>query len=168
VDDLLTMSRLEAEALEVKRKPHKLAEVINSIKDRLDNLTAKHHLHIDIPDKAPPVAIDDSRISEVLTNLVENAVKFSEDNTTITIEAHLNGKEIISSVTDEGIGIPKELHHKIFERFFQGDGRKTGRRKGTGLGLAICRGIVEAHGGKIWVESKPDRGTRFSFSLPVD
>lgn len=168
VEDLLMMSRLEAEALEVKRKPHKLTEVINSIRDRLDNLTAKHHLRIDIPEMTKPVAIDDGRISEVLTNLVENAVKFSEDNTTITIEAHSKGKEIILSVADEGIGIPKELQHKIFERFFQGDGRKTGRRKGTGLGLAICRGIVEAHGGKIWVESEPAKGTKFSFSLPVD
>ncbi len=168
VEDLLMMSRLEAEALEVKKKSHKLAEVVESIKDRLDNLTAKHHLSVKIPDSAPPVAIDDGRISEVLTNLVENAVKFSDDNTTITIEAHTNGKEVILSVADEGVGILPELHQKIFERFFQGDGRKTGRRKGTGLGLAICRGIVEAHGGKIWVESEPSRGTKFSFSLPVD
>ncbi|MCK4863242.1 MAG: response regulator [Dehalococcoidales bacterium] len=168
VDDLLMMSRLEAEALEVRIKPHKPAEVIDSIKDRLDKLTAKHHLHIDIPETTPPVAIDNGRIGEVLTNLVENAVKFSEDNTTISIEAHPNGKEVILSVVDEGVGIPPELHHKIFERFFQRDGRKTGRRKGTGLGLAICRGIVEAHGGRIWMESEPSKGTRFSFSLPVD
>jgi K+-sensing histidine kinase KdpD len=168
VDDLLMMSRLEAEALEVSKKPHKLTEIIDSVKDRLDKLTAKHHLIIDIPVGAPPVSIDDHRIGEVLTNLVENAVKFSEDNTTISIEAKLNGKEVIMSVADEGIGIPPEIHQKIFERFFQGDGRKTGRRKGTGLGLAICRGIVEAHGGKIWVESELSKGTRFSFSLPVD
>jgi signal transduction histidine kinase len=104
----------------------------------------------------------------VLTNLVENAVKFSDDDTNIYIKASYDEKEITISVTDEGIGIPPELHQKIFERFFQGDGRKAGRRKGTGLGLAICQGIVEAHGGKIWVASKPGSGAKFSFSLPLD
>ncbi len=168
VDDLLMMSRLEADALEVKKKPHRLTEVVDLVKDRLDNLTAKHHLRINIPDKLPPVAIDDHRIGEVLTNLVENSVKYSEENTNIVIESNPNGKEIIVSVADEGIGIPPELRQKIFDRFFQGDGRKTGRRKGTGLGLAICRGIVEAHSGRIWVESEPAHGAKFSFSLPVD
>jgi K+-sensing histidine kinase KdpD len=168
VDDLLMMSRLEAEALEVKKKPCQLAEVMEMIKDRLDNLTVKHQLEIVIPDDLPKVNIDDIRIGQVLTNLVENAVKFSDDNTTIRIEAENSGKEITVSVTDQGSGIPPELHEKIFERFFQGNGRKTGRKKGTGLGLAICRGIVEAHGGEIWVESQPDGGAKFSFSLPVN
>jgi K+-sensing histidine kinase KdpD len=168
VDDLLIMSRLEAEALEVKKKPHHLNDVIDAIKDRLDNLTAKHHLQIQISDEIPPVSIDDSRIGEVLTNLVENAVKFSDDNTRITITARHHGQEVIISVSDEGVGIPAELHEKVFERFFQGEGRKAGRRKGTGLGLAICKGIVEAHGGNIWVESEAGKGAKFSFTLPVD
>lgn len=167
VDDLLMMSRLEAEALEVKRKPYKIADVIESIKDRLDNLTVKHQLQINVNGDLPPVNIDDIRIGQILTNLVENAVKFSDDNTTIVIDAASNGKEMTVSVSDQGSGIPPELHVKIFERFFQGNGRKTGRRKGTGLGLAICRGIVEAHGGKIWVESQPNQGARFNFTLPL-
>jgi K+-sensing histidine kinase KdpD len=168
VDDLLMISRLEADALEVRKKPSRLIEVIHAIKDRLDNITIKHRLHVNITEELPPVEIDDVRIGEVLTNLVENAVKFSDDNTNIYIQAQNGGKEMRVSVTDEGIGIPPELHQKIFERFFQGEGRKAGRRKGAGLGLAICQGIVEAHGGKIWVESQPGKGAKFSFSLPVN
>jgi signal transduction histidine kinase len=70
-------------------------------------------------------------------------------------------------VADEGIGIAPELHQKIFDRFFQGNGHKNGRRRGTGLGLAICHGIIEAHHGSIWVESEPQQGSRFRFTLPT-
>ncbi len=167
VDDLLMMSRLEANALEVNRKPRTVMEILDSVKDRLENLTIKHRLNISIPDTMPPVVADDIRIGEVLTNLVENAAKFSDENTKITIDAHHSGNKIIISVTDAGIGIPPELHKKVFERFFQRNGHKTSQRKGTGLGLAICRGIVEAHGGEIWVESGKSGGTKFNFSLPV-
>jgi K+-sensing histidine kinase KdpD len=167
VDDLLMMSRLEADALEVNRKACTITEIIDSVKDRLESLTIKHHLRFNIPDIMPLVMVDDVRIGEVLTNLVENAVKFSDENTRITIDAHHSGNEVIISVSDEGIGIPPELHEKVFERFFQGNGHKTGRRKGTGLGLSICRGIVETHGGKIWVASQNGKGAKFSFSLPV-
>lgn len=168
VDDLLMISRLEADALEVKKKPHRLDDVIYGIEDRLNNITVKHHLHINIPENIPIVELDDVRIGEVLTNLVENAVKFSEENTNITIQAEHKDNEVIISVTDEGIGIPPELHKKVFERFFQGNNRKAGRRKGAGLGLAICQGIVETHGGKIWVESEVGKGSKFSFSLPLN
>ncbi|MCJ7605681.1 MAG: ATP-binding protein [Dehalococcoidales bacterium] len=168
VDDLLTMSRLEADALEVKKKPRSLYNVAQAIKDRLDTLTTRHRLRIDIPPGLPLVSIDEGRITEVLTNLVENAAKFSDDNSTITITARPENKHVTVAVTDEGLGIPEEHHQKIFERFFQGNGRKAGRRKGTGLGLAICRGIIEAHGGEIWVESVPGNGATFSFTLPVE
>jgi K+-sensing histidine kinase KdpD len=168
VDDLLMISRLEADALEVRKKPSRLSDVINTIKDRLDNITIRHRLHIDVKEELPPVEIDDVRIAEVLTNLVENAVKFSDDNTNIYVQAQNGGQEICVTVADEGVGISPELHGRIFERFYQGEGRKAGRRKGAGLGLAICQGIIEAHGGKIWVDSEPGQGAKFSFSLPLN
>jgi K+-sensing histidine kinase KdpD len=167
VDDLLIMSRLEANAFEVSRKTQPLANVLDIIRDRLENLTVEHHLIINMSENLPLVNIDEVRIGAVLTNLVENAIKFSEKNTKLTIEASSNGEQVIISVTDEGIGIPAEVQGKIFERFFQGNGHKAGRRKGTGLGLSICRGIVEAHNGRIWVESKPSKGTTFKFCLPA-
>ena len=168
VEDLLMMSRLEAGALEVKKERCSLTRVVDSVKDRLDSLTPRHRLNIDIPHDLPPVVIDDVRIGEVLTNLVENAVKYSEKGSQINIEANTNGGNgVIVSVTDEGTGIPPELHQKVFDRFYQVEARKRGNRNGTGLGLSICRGIVEAHGGRIWVESEPQKGSKFSFSLPT-
>jgi signal transduction histidine kinase len=111
------------------------------------------------------VQIDEGRIGEVLTNLVENAVKYSPQGTTITIEAYHDDGEFIVSVSDEGVGIPPELHQKVFERFYQANSPAVGHKPGAGLGLCICRGIVEAHGGRIWLESEPGRGSKFSFSL---
>ncbi len=168
VDDLLMMSRLEVGALEVKKEPHNLAEVVDSVRDRLNRLTAKHKLHVNIPADLPPVMVDNGRIGEVLTNLVENAVKYSADGTRITIEASPNSQDVLVSVIDEGTGIPAELHQKVFNRFFQMENHKRGNRMGTGLGLSICRGIIEAHGGQIWVESEVGRGAKFSFTLPTN
>lgn len=167
VDDLLMMSRLEAGALELRKKRESFASVVESVKDSLENLAAKHRLIIDIPGDLPEVAVDEGRIGEVLTNLVENAVKYSEEDTRITIAASPNSSDVIVSVIDEGMGILPELHQKVFDRFYQVENPQTGRRGGTGLGLSICQGIVAAHGGRIWVESQPGKGAKFSFSLPA-
>jgi len=163
IGELLLMSRLESGALEVRRERHRLADIIGSIKDRLHTLTAKHQLRIQVSDDLTVLA-DSERIGEVFTNLVENAVKYSPEGSSITIEAHSNGREVYISVIDEGIGIPPELHEKVFERFYQVN--PTGQVSGTGLGLSICQGIVEAHGGRIWVESRPGEGAKFTFTLP--
>ncbi|MFC1990924.1 response regulator, partial [Chloroflexota bacterium] len=97
VEDLLMMSRLEAGALEVRKEQHSLAEVVESVRDRLDNLAARHALQIDIPTSLPPVLIDDDRIGEVLTNLVENAAKYSPEDTRIVLQASLNSRDVIVS-----------------------------------------------------------------------
>ena len=167
IEDLLVMSRLDTGTLEVKRERRSLAEVIAPIRDNLCNLTSRHRFQILIPGDLSPVAVDD-RIGEVLTNLVENAVRYSPEGTQITLEAGLNGEGVVISVSDEGIGIPPEFQEKVFERFYQVADPVVGHTPGTGLGLSICRGIVEAHRGKIWVESEPGKGTKFSFSLPTN
>ena len=167
IEELLMMSRLEARALEVRREPNSLAGIVDSLKGRLTNITLRHRLQINIPANLPKVQVDEARIGEVLTNLVENAVKYSPKGTTITIEVYPDGKEVIVSVSDEGVGIPPELHQKVFERFYQANSPAVGHKPGTGLGLCICRGIVEAHGGRIWLESEPGKGTKFSFSIPT-
>ena len=167
VEDLLMMSRLESGVLEVKKEQRSLAQVVDLVQDRLNNLTAKHELIIDIPGELPPVVVDEGRIGEVLTNLVENAVKYSPEGTQIKVTACPNSKDVIVSVADEGSGIPPELHQKIFDRFYQIKDHKNRHRSGTGLGLAICRGIMEAQGGRIWVESEPEKGAKFNFSLPT-
>ena len=169
VEDLLVMSRLESGALEIRKERHSLPDVVKSVKDRLDNVAVAHEIKIDIPKDLPDVAVDSGRIGEVLSNLVENATKCSEEGTCITVSASPNGgKEVVISVTDEGAGIPRELHEKVFNRFYQMENHRNGNRKGTGLGLSICRGIVEAHGGRIWVDSKEGKGARFSFSVPIN
>ncbi|MEE8473262.1 MAG: ATP-binding protein [Dehalococcoidia bacterium] len=168
IEELLLMSRLEAGALEVTREWTKVTVVLEMIKDRLLSLTSGHRLTTIIPPDLSRFSVDAGHIGEVFTNLVGNAAKYSPEGTLITIEARQDGEQAIISVTDEGPGIPPDLREKIFERFYQMENNSVGRRRGTGLGLAICRGIVEAHGGKIWVESNPGGGARFSFSLPTN
>lgn len=167
IEELLVMSCLEAGALEARRECQSVAEIIDSIRDRLAGLASKHRLQISVRPHLPRVVVDEGRIGEVITNLVENAVKYSPEDTQITVDVRQDKGQIITSVIDEGTGIPPESHEKIFERFYQLESASAGHRSGTGLGLSICRAIVEAHGGTIWVESEPGKGARFSFSLPA-
>jgi len=167
INALLDMSLLETGALRLERAGYWIAEIVDSVRGRLDNLTEHHQLQMIIPAGLPSVFVDEMRIGQVLTNLVENATRYSSKGSQITIEAQLSGEQVIISVTDRGAGIPPGLVDRVFDRFYQAESIATGRKGGTGLGLSICRGIVETLGGKIWVESKVGKGSKFSFSLPV-
>jgi len=168
INDLLDMSRIDAGALKfLEMGNYQISEILDSINGRLAGLTEHYQLQVIVPESPLWVFADEMRIGQVLANLVDNATKFSKNGSLITIEAVLSDDQVIISVTDKGEGIPSKLLDRVFDRFYQAESIVTGRKSGTGLGLSICRGIIEAHGGKIWVESQEGKGSKFSFSLPV-
>ena len=114
-----------------------------------------------------PVEADKVRIKQILVNLLSNAAKFTPARGRIHVEAKLNGGEVVVSVADSGIGIPKEEHEAIFDKFYQTGVTPKGVREGTGLGLAITKQLVEQHGGKMHLESAPGKGSRFTFRFPI-
>jgi two-component system phosphate regulon sensor histidine kinase PhoR len=123
-------------------------------------------LRTEAPEVVPPVRGAEDRLGQVLINLLHNAVKFSPDGGEVIVRVEPNAREVIVSVEDHGIGIPKTDLPRIFERFYKADKARR-RGGGTGLGLAIARHVVEAHGGRIRVESVEGRGSTFSFALPI-
>jgi signal transduction histidine kinase len=168
ISNLLDMSRLEAGAVSLERNSYQVSDILSSVRSRLDAITEHHKLRVEIPSGLPPVFADKTRIGQVLTNLIENAAKYSKKGSLITVGAESSDNIVVVNVADRGEGIPYELLDKVFERFYQREAVVAGRRDGIGLGLSISQAIVEAHGGKIWVESKVGKGSKFSFSLPVN
>ncbi|MFL5674716.1 MAG: sensor histidine kinase [Chloroflexota bacterium] len=125
-------------------------------------------LRVDVADDIPRIRGDEDRLGQVIVNLLHNAVKFSPDGGDVVVAAHATASDVIVSVTDHGVGIPRSARARIFERFYKVDrARFRGGTGGTGLGLAISRHIIEQHGGRIWVDSTEGAGSTFSFSLPV-
>jgi len=167
IRDLLDMSRIESGKLTLDKRSCQVNEILESASGILSIITAKHKLEIKISLDLPPVQADKVRIGQVITNLVENATKFSPEASQIEIEAGLIEDKLIISVKDSGIGMIPAVVVGLFNRFYQANQVVSGKTRGTGLGLAICKGIVEAHGGKIWVDSQPGKGSKFSFNLPL-
>ena len=115
-----------------------------------------------------PIYADRLRVKQVLFNLLSNALKFTPEGGRVEVEAALRDGFIEISVNDTGIGIPKEQHQAVFDKFYQVGATTKGVREGTGLGLAISKALVEQHGGRIWLESAPGRGSRFTFTIALE
>ncbi|MCB0163327.1 MAG: GAF domain-containing protein [Anaerolineae bacterium] len=165
VNDLLDMSRLEAGRLQLAPVPCDLAEVVARAVPQV--YPAPHErLRLDLPADLPPIHADPQRLEVVVRNLIENAVKYTEQDTPITISAQVNNGTVIVQVSDQGPGIPGTDHQRIFDPFFRVEDGLT-RQPGLGLGLAICQGFIQAQSGKIWLEPQ-SQGTCIAFSLPVE
>ena len=166
IADLLDFSRMQSGTLSVETHASNLRELIVPVVDSMRVLAdAKQQtLSIDLPANLREVSVDPHRISQVISNLLGNAIKFTPQTGTIRISARQQDKGVVVSVVDTGPGIPQEHLPKIFDWFWQAMGTK---QAGSGLGLSIAKGIIDAHGGTIWAESELGKGSSFSFTLPM-
>jgi len=166
ISDLLDVARLETGTLPISAEPTDVAVLVDRARNIFLSGGGRNNLYIDVPTGLPLVLADRRRIVQVINNLLSNAFRNSPDNSVIGVSAVQDGIHIAVSVTDEGRGVPAEQLPLLFRKFSQA--RSDGQGGDTGLGLAICKGIVEAHGGRIWVESEGEGlGTRFTFTIPT-
>jgi signal transduction histidine kinase len=165
VTDLLDMARIDSGAFSIETKPVDVAALIRQVIDLCESQAAARNvaLRAEFSDAPPGIEADPGRLFQLLSNLLGNALKFSPPNTAVVVRASASSRGVEVSVADSGIGIPAENLPRIFDRFWQGGGQS---RAGVGLGLAICKGIVDAHGGRIWATSEVGRGTTFIFEIP--
>ena len=167
IDHLLDLSRLEAGMLPIALETHSLQEIIVDVLPQFQVMTQKHALSLRLPANLPPVFVDAKRIAQVLVNLVHNAAMYTPDGTEIILTAFVRGEFVQVSVIDQGPGIPPAERKRVFQAFRRGIREENGAGKGAGLGLAICKGLVEAHGGRIWVKKQTTPGTTISFTIPL-
>jgi len=165
VDDFLDIQRLESGRAVYEFRSLELAPILEATRALF--AAGKHVLRLSVPSGLPAVRADADRLRQVLSNLVSNAQKFSPPGSEIALGACLEDEHVVVSVADRGVGIDAESQPKLFEKFFRADNAETRATGGTGLGLALVKEIVEAHGGRVWVESTRGQGSTFRFSLPV-
>src|SRR5215216_3805271 len=166
VNELLELSKIESGRFSLQRSPTTAHDLLNSAARRMQVQAERANidLRVESTDNLPKVEVDSQRLEQVLVNLIHNAVKFTRPGGEVMLYAEPGPGEVRFSVQDTGVGIPTDEVSRIFERFYRVDKSRTG--SGTGLGLSIAKHIVEAHGGKIWAESKEGQGSTLYFTIP--
>jgi two-component system, OmpR family, sensor histidine kinase KdpD len=164
--NLLSMTRIEADGMRVQKEWQPLEEVVGAALNRLEKRLRDRPVAVHIPDGLPLVPIDVVLMEQVLVNLLENAIKYTPDDAPIEIAAWVEAAGVVVEVADRGPGIRAGDETRVFEKFYRGP--HTRDRRGVGLGLPICRGIIEAHEGRIWAENRPEGGAAFRFFLPSE
>jgi two-component system phosphate regulon sensor histidine kinase PhoR len=168
-DDLLKLSKMDADRLEVEIRRVSVSELIESCVQTAEHRAAEKDLLVSVstPGDLPDIAGDRRRLAEILQNLLDNAIQYTLPGGRIILSAAVRDPDVIFTVADTGIGIPKVDQSRIFERFYRVDAARSREAGGTGLGLAIAKHLVEVHGGRIWVDSEIGQGSEFHFSVPV-
>lgn len=166
INQLMDVVQVQAGMLRVEPRPTAVQDIVASVMPQLAVLMAQHRLVMTLPDDLPLVLSDPPRIGQVLVNLIGNAAKFSPSQSEVSLSASVRDDQIVFQVSNTGEGIPAEKRDQVFEVFYQVE-TEGGRKPGSGLGLAICKGLVEAHGGAIWVADTAAPVTTIAFTLPV-
>lgn len=170
VDQLLELSRLESGDVPMVRERFALPPLVARVLSEIDVMRGRRDVELaqDLPKDLPPVYADAERVHQVLFNLLDNAVRFTPPGGRVMVRASTKNGSVDVAVADTGPGIASEHLPRVFERFYRVDPGRSRDEGGTGIGLAIARSVVEAHGGRIWAESQPGKGSVFTFELPVD
>jgi two-component system sensor histidine kinase KdpD len=165
VRNLLDMMRLEAGAMQLQKDWHPFEEIVGAALTRLEARLGRHQMRTHFPQDLPLVLLDGVLIEQVLINLLENALKYAPPSTAIELSTSVSDHALLFEIADRGPGLPSGEEQRIFDKFYRAGPVREG---GVGLGLTICRGIIEAHGGKIWAENRSGGGTVFRFTLPLE
>ena len=166
INDILDSSLIDVGQLIIERQPARLAHLAREIADEMQRRSDVHRLVVDIPPDCPIVDVDPRRIKQVFRNILDNAIKYSPNGGLVMIRGEIRLKDVVISISDQGVGISPEDLIPLFEKYFRVKSPTGYHVAGTGLGLPVARAIVEAHGGRIWAESKVGQGTTLYFSLP--
>jgi Amt family ammonium transporter len=169
INDILDLSKIESGKMKLQLVQFPLSVALEEIALTIRPLIQKKNITLcfEHDRQIEIITADQGKLRQIVLNLVSNAIKFSPENTSITIRTVLRDKHVEISVADRGIGIKAEDIPKLFQTFYQLDGSHSRKHEGTGLGLALTKKLVELHGGKVWVESEFGQGSTFVFSLPM-
>jgi len=167
IENLLDATRLQAGVLAINSADVDIAALARRIAERFKTQTSRHTIEVNFPENFPIVLGDEERLAQVLSNLISNAIKYSPNGGKIQISGRALPEQVVICVSDQGSGIAAKDLPFVFERFYRSEDASRST-KGAGLGLYLARAVVEAHGGRIWVDSKPGEGARICFSLLRD
>ncbi len=167
VENLLDMSRIEAGALRPEKEWYAIEDLFHDVLARMQGALLGREVIVDLPESLPPLQLDYMMIDQVLTNLLENALRYTPAGSSLLLSVSLTAMELTVSLIDKGPGIPSGDLERIFDKFYRVLDRRRSTTGGSGLGLAVCRGLIEAHGGRIWAENRSGGGAIFSFTLPL-